>query len=71
MEYPGLNVIGDDRCELLRWKGMFVNALKTPGVPPTNDRIFWCQKTHTCLGPDDKLVDDYECNPARSCYRQL
>ncbi len=42
-----------------------------PTVPHSNDRAFWCQHTYNCLGPDNKLVDDYECNPARKCYDPL
>ena len=42
-----------------------------PTVPHGNDRAFWCQHTYNCLGPDGKLVDDYECNPARKCYEAL
>jgi len=71
MEYPGLNVIDEDRCDFLRWKGMYVQAERDPTVPPSNDRLFWCHKTQTCLGPDGKVADDHECNPARSCYVPL
>ena len=24
-----------------------------------------------CVGPDGKVVDDFECSPARTCYVQL
>jgi hypothetical protein len=70
-ERAGLANIGQDRCANLRWKGMFIEAAWDPTVPHGNDRAFWCQHTYNCLGPDSKLVDDYECNPARKCYQAL
>ncbi len=42
-----------------------------PHGPHGNDRAFWCQHTYNCLGPDSKLADEYECNPARPCYEAL
>jgi len=60
-----------NRCEKLRWKGMFIEALEDPTIQPSNDRAFWCQHTWNCLGPDGKAVDDFECSPARACYEQL
>jgi hypothetical protein len=71
MENSGLTKIGDDRCTNLRWKGMFIEAPWVDGVPHSGDRLFWCQKTQTCVGPDSKIADDYECNPARGCYKAL
>jgi hypothetical protein len=71
MERPGLTRITDDRCEKLRWKGLYIEALEEPNAQHSNDRAFWCQHTFTCLGPDGKVVDDYECNPARACYEEL
>ena len=40
---------------------------KPSGIPPiqhSNDRSFWCQHTWNCLGPDGKIVDEFECSPA-------
>jgi hypothetical protein len=71
MERAGLTNIGLDRCENLRWKGQFIEAECDPTVQHGNDQLFWCQHTYNCLGPDGKVVDDYECNPARACYRAL
>ena len=68
MEYSSLVHIDDDRCNHLRWKGMFIQAEWDPSVPHSGDRLFWCHKTQKCLGPDDRVVDDYECNPTRPCY---
>ena len=71
MERAGLTRIDDDRCDSLRWKGMFIEAEWDPSVPHGNDRLFWCVKTQNCLGPDSKLVDEYECNETRACYKPL
>jgi hypothetical protein len=60
-----------DRCENLRWKGLYVNGEEGYSVSGSGDRLFWCVKTQTCLGPDGKLVDDYECSAGRPCYRPL
>jgi hypothetical protein len=71
MERAGLVRIGEDRCDRLRWKGMFIEAQWDDTVPHGNDRAFWCHHTYNCLGPDGKLVDEYECNPSRECYTPL
>jgi hypothetical protein len=67
-ERSSLTELDDDRCEHMRWKGLLIEAEWDPSIPHSEDRLFWCQKTQQCLGPDGKLVDDYECNPARKCY---
>ena len=71
MERPGLTKVSMNRCEKLRWKGLFIEALEDPSVPPNNERSFWCQHTWNCIGPDGKFVDEYECSPARTCYEAL
>jgi hypothetical protein len=71
MERPGLTRIDEDRCDNLRWKGMFIDAPWDPSVPHSNDRLFWCHKTQNCIGPDGKIADDYECNETRPCYQPL
>ena len=71
MELPGLTNISLARCQNLNWKGQFIEAEWDPTVQHGNDRLFWCQHTYNCLGPDGKLVDDEECNPARECYKPL
>ena len=68
MERPALNDIDDDRCDLLRWKGLFI---ETSSEPQSGDRLFWCHKTQQPIGPDGKPVDEYECNETRACYRPL
>lgn len=70
-ERPGLTIVGEDRCTHLPWKGLFIQAEWDPTVQHGNDRAFWCQHTYNCLGPDNKAVDEYECNPARNCYVDL
>jgi hypothetical protein len=62
---------GASRCEKLRWKGLYTDSPPDPTIQPSNDRSFWCQHTYTCLGPDGRIADDFECNPARTCYVEL
>jgi len=71
MGNPALNIIREERCEHLRWKGLYIDATSAPDVQNGDERIFWCLKTQLNLGPDGKLVDNYECSPARGCYRAL
>jgi hypothetical protein len=61
--------VEEDRCQSLRWKGLFI--LSDSSTPHPADRLYWCHKTHQCIGPDAKLVDDYECNETRGCYEAL
>lgn len=70
MEGPALSVPGQDRCDCLRWKGLLIEAEWDPASPPS-ERLYWCQHTYNCLGPDGKVVDEYECNPGRACYKAL
>ena len=71
MEQAGLTKADDDRCDYLRWKGMFIEAEWDPTLPHSGDRLFWCLKTQNCLGPDGQAVDDYDCNETRGCYKAL
>ena len=71
MNRTGLTVIGQQRCDFLRWKGLYIEAEWDPTIPRGDDRAFWCLHTGNCLGPDGKVTDDYECNPARGCYKPL
>lgn len=58
-----------DLCHCLRWKGQFILAEKDPTVPPTNDGLFWCVFTQSCIGPDGKLAEPGECSTGdRKCY---
>ncbi|MGA3258725.1 MAG: hypothetical protein ABSE35_07580 [Bryobacteraceae bacterium] len=66
-----LSVIGT-RCEKLRWKGMFVQAVwEDPTVQHSDDRAFWCQHTFKCLGPDGQAVGEEECVAGRGCFEEL
>ena len=55
-ERSSLTRLDDDRCDNLRWKGMYVEAEWDTSVPHSGDRLFWCHKTQQCVGPDGKLV---------------
>ncbi len=63
--------IDPDRCEFIRWKGMFIESIEDVNSTYSPDRVYWCQKTQICLGPDGQGVDEYECNETRGCYRAL
>ena len=71
MEYPGLTIIGNERCNNLRWKGLFVEAQPDPTLQHGDDRSFWCLETQICFGPDGDSVNETACNPSRSCYKPL
>ena len=70
MERPGL-AKSMNRCEKLRWKGMFIKPSGTLHIQHCNDRSFWCHKPQIPLGPDGQIVDDYECHEGRNCFREL
>ena len=56
-------------CPALRWKGQFIEAEHDPTVPPTNDGIFWCLHTQTCIGPDGELAEPGNCASSdRKCH---
>jgi hypothetical protein len=71
MERSTTTPIDDDRCDLLRWKGLYIDTVWDPSVPHSGDNLFWCHTTQKCTGPDGKLVDDYECNETRNCFKPL
>ncbi|MGO4883145.1 MAG: hypothetical protein ACLP59_20330 [Bryobacteraceae bacterium] len=60
-----------ERCQHLNWNGQFFDTDWGPTDPAPSGRVYWCQHTHNCLGPDGQAVDAGECNPARECYRPL
>jgi hypothetical protein len=56
-------------CSALRWKGMFIDAEPDLTVPASNDGLFWCTHTQTCIGPDGKLAEPGNCsNRERKCH---
>jgi hypothetical protein len=70
MSTPELVKIHENRCDHLRWKGLFVDTEDEAGRehhPP--DRIFWCLKTQQCVGPDGSIVGARQCAPTRDCFR--
>ncbi|MGB8771947.1 MAG: hypothetical protein WCC92_20200 [Candidatus Korobacteraceae bacterium] len=59
----------EDLCPALRWKGQFIEAEHDPTVPPTNDGLFWCMHTQTCIGPDGELAEPGNCSSkVRACH---
>jgi len=52
-------------CSFLRWKRQFISAEPDPSVPPSNDGLFWCVQTQTCIGPDGKLAEPGSCSSSR------
>jgi hypothetical protein len=72
MPIPGLKKRASmNRCANLRWKGLYIDTLYDPDNDYSNDSAMWCLQTDKCIGPDGKVVDDFECSPARTCYVQL
>ena len=71
MENSALNIMREERCVNLRWKGLFIDETSDPAIQGGDERIFWCLKTQLNLGPDGQLVDCYECSPCRNCYKPL
>ncbi len=70
-ERSSQTAIDTDRCDRFRWKGMYIESVWDPTVPHSGDRLFWCHQTQNCLGPDGRMVDEYECNETRACYKAL
>jgi hypothetical protein len=50
------DTLREELCPALRWKGQFIEAEHDPTVPPTNDGLFWCMHTQTCIGPDRAAI---------------
>jgi hypothetical protein len=71
MANPGFNILAEERCQNLRWKGLYIDEQSDPAIQQGDERLFWCVKTQLNLGPDGKLVDNYECSPGRDCYKAL
>jgi hypothetical protein len=56
-------------CPALRWKGQFVLAEHDPTVQRSNDGLFWCLHTQTCIGPDGELAEPGNCaSSRRKCH---
>jgi len=58
-----------DLCPALRWKAQFVLVEHDPSVPRSNDGLFWCVYTQTCIGPDGELAEPGNCSHrGRPCH---
>jgi hypothetical protein len=56
-------------CTSLRWKQQFISVEHDSSVPPSNDGLFWCMHTQTCIGPDGELAEPGNCSsPGRKCH---
>ena len=55
-------------CKCLRSKGMYIDSEPDPTVQPSNNHLFWCMHTQTCIGPDNQLAEPENCKPGRDCY---
>lgn len=66
-----MNKFDLDRCQNLQWKGLFTQTSEDPEEVHAADGLFWCHTTQQCVGPDGKVVDNYECNETRPCYKPL
>ena len=58
MDAVNVDTLAIVRCARFRRKGLYVEITPDPAVPLSNDRLFWCNRTQTCLGPDGRTVDD-------------
>lgn len=68
-EAERFNVKHPNLCPALRWKGQFISAEPDPTVQPSNDGLFWCIHTQTCIGPDGELAEPGNCcSRVRKCH---
>ena len=68
-EADRFNTSHPDLCSSLRWKGQFVLADHDPTVQASNDGLFWCIHTQTCIGPDGELAEPGNCSASsRGCH---
>jgi len=63
-ESDRFNTNHPDLCSALRWKGQFILSEPDPTVPRSNDGLFWCLYTQTCIGPDGELAEPGKCTSA-------
>jgi hypothetical protein len=56
-------------CTGLRWKRQFYESAPDPTVQRSNDGLFWCAYTQTCIGPDGELAEPGNCcKRGRKCH---
>ena len=61
-------------CRHLRHKLMYVDERHaTIGLvdDSSDTRVFWCELTQNCLGPDSEPVDEDHCLIGRECYEAI
>jgi hypothetical protein len=64
-------------CSCFRTRMMFLPEQGQQSTPHTYGFELsdvghsWCQKTLRVMGPDDGLVAEEKCGPARSCFRDF
>jgi len=59
------NTTHPDLCSALRWKGQFILSEHDSSVPSSNEGLFWCVHTQTCIGPDGRLAEPGKCTSTR------
>lgn len=68
-EAERFNVRHPALCHCLHWKGLLVGVEHDPTVPPSNDGLYWCVYTQTCIGPDGQIAEPIACSsPDRACH---
>lgn len=63
-----------DLCSSLVMKPMLTHGMDEPvhdGRTVPGDGYYWCQRSCTCVGPDDGLVHPTSCRPTRPCWRGI
>src|SRR5438270_12958258 len=64
-EFERFNTDRPELCPSLRWEGQFILADPDPTVPASNEGLFWCLHTQTCIGQDGKIVGPGKCSATR------
>jgi hypothetical protein len=60
--------VRNQRCDALRWKGMFIDTEEESSPEKADGSNFWCVYTQNCLGPDGEVAGEDTCTASRSCY---
>lgn len=61
--------LSEGPCRCLRSKEMFYDN-GTPLEERSGSGIYWCSRTHKCLGPDNTVVSPEDCLTHRPCFEQ-
>ncbi len=63
------NTKNPNLCSALRWKGQFILSEPDVNVQRSNDGLFWCMHTQTCIGPDGNVAEPGNCaSKQRGCH---